>query len=115
MNISFANGVLKVVTDVTKETIEKGISDLVARDEKHNEIYRVVMSKNGNGSVDANGIVCNTYVDGKAALVLVLGPEATQESVQKKYGEALLIANAHVSEIAAAAIEKEETIAGLFQ
>jgi hypothetical protein len=114
MNVSFANGVLTVVTDVTKTTIKKGISNLELRDDKKNLLYKVKMSDDGKASVDNFSITCNTYIGEKAAAVMVLGPNVTREQVEKQYGEALLAATQYVGQIAAAAAEKEDTISGLF-
>lgn len=114
MRVSFANNTLVVVTGITKETIEKGISDLTARDEKGNALYRVSVTKEGTGSLDVNGMKCNSFIDGKAAVVIVESMDATQASVQKKYGEALIAAAKYTEVIADAADAKEAEIAALF-
>ena len=114
MNVSFKNNTLVVVTGVTKETIEKGISDLTAKDEKGNAVYRLSVAKEGNGSLDTYGIKCNAFIDGYAAVVIVESMDATQASVQKKYGEALIAAAKYTEVIAATATAKEAEIAALF-
>lgn len=114
MNVSFKDNTLKVVTGITKETIEKGISDLVARDEKGNALYAVSVSKDGKGSIDNFGMKCNAFIDGKAAVVIVTGMETTQADVQKQYGEALVAAAKYTEVIATVATAKEAEIAALF-
>lgn len=114
MNVSFKDNTLKVVTNISKETIEKGISDLTARDEKQNALYAVRFNNAGRGGLDTNGLVANAYIDGKAAVVIVLPADATQADVQKAYGEALLAAAKYTDIIAAAAASKAADIEALF-
>ena len=114
MNVSFKNNTLVVVTGITKETIEKGISDLTARDEKGNALYVVKVSKDNQGSLDTFGLKANAFIDGKAAVVIVEDVNATQASVQKKYGEALIAAAKYTDIIASTATAKEVEIASLF-
>lgn len=114
MNVSFKNNTLVVVTNITKEAIEKGISDMTARDERGNALYTVRVSKDNQGSLDTFGLKANAFIDGKAAVVIVEDVNATQASVQKKYGEALIAAAKYTDVIAAAASAKEAEIAALF-
>lgn len=114
MNVSFKNNTLVVVTGITKEAIEKGISDLTARDEKDNALYKVSVSKDNQGNLDTFGLKANAFIDGKAAVVIVEDVNATQASVQKKYGEALIAAAKYTDVIASAADAKEAEIAALF-
>ena len=114
MNVSFKNNTLVVVTSITKETIDKGVSDLTARDEKGNPVYKVSVSKDNQGGLDIYGLKANAFIDGKAAVVIVENVDATQASVQKKYGEALIAAAKYTDIIASAAAAKEADIAALF-
>lgn len=114
MNTQFKNNVLTVLTGITKESIDKGISDLVARDEKGNAQYRVAVNDDGKGGLDVYGLTVNAFIDGRAAVVIVLPAAVTQADVQKQYGEALLAAHKYTDIIAAAASDKEAQIAALF-
>lgn len=114
MKVSFKNNVLTVVTDIAKATVEKGIASLRAKDEKGNEVFGVSVSKNGNAAIHENSITCNAYVEGKAAIVMVMPMETTMEDVQRMYGKALVAANKYTAQIAAQASAEEETIAALF-
>lgn len=114
MNVKFENNVLTVVTDISKATIEKGLAALSAKDEKGNELYRVVVSTSGNGNLDTYGMKVNTFVEDKAAVTVILPMGVTKEQVQGAYGEALIAAAKYTGTIAAAAAEKEAAIEAFF-
>ena len=114
MKVSFKNNVLTVVTDISKRTIEKGIASLKAKDEKGNEVFGVGISRHGEAIINENCIVCNAFIEGKAAVVAVMPMETTMEDVQRMYGKALVAANKYTAQIAAQACAEEETIAALF-
>ena len=114
MTVSFKNNVLTVVTDIAKATIEKGIASLKAKDEKGNEVFGVGISRHGEAIINENCIVCNAFIEGKAAVVAVMPMETTMEDVQRMYGKALVAANKYTAQIAAQATAEEETIAALF-
>lgn len=114
MKVSFKNNVLTVVTDIAKTTVEKGIASLKAKDEKGNEVFGVGISRSGEALINENCIVCNAFIEGKAAVVAVMPMEVTMEDVQRMYGKALVAANKYTAQIAAQASAEEETIAALF-
>ena len=113
MVVKFEENVLKVVTDIKKETVEKGIASLVAKDDKGNDVFVATMGD--KASISDFSITCNTVIDGKIAAVMVLPMGTTQADVEKKYGEAILAAKKYTKQIAEAAKAKEAEIAGLFQ
>lgn len=116
MNARLQNNVLTVTTAIPEEVAKKGLVDLVARNDKHQEMYRVVISKDGNASVDVNGMVCNTFVDGFAAATIILPmDDANMDKVQKRYGKALLAANLYTTQIAEDAATETTQIAALFE
>lgn len=114
MRVAFENGVLTVVTDISKETIEKGIASLKVTDEKKGDLYAVQMSTSGKAAIDNYSITCNQYVDGKAAAVIVTPVGTELADVQKQYGEALVEAGKYTGIIASQAAEKEAAIAAIF-
>lgn len=114
MKVSFENGVLTAVTDISKATIDKGIAPLNVVDDKGREQYRVNIAKDGVGKVDKFSMTCNQYVDGKAAMIIVTAPGTDLAAVQKQYGDALVEAGKYTAQIASAAAAKEETIAAMF-
>ena len=114
MRVSFKDSVLTVVTEVTKEVVEKGYTDLTAKDDKGNPVYKVTFNNYGDGSIDKYGFTGNTYVGGKLAYTVVTNADTTLEDVQKVFGEALLAADTYISEIAADAEIKRESIEALF-
>lgn len=116
MSVKLENNVLTVVTDITEESVKKGISNFKAKDEEGNEVYAVGVAKDGNARIDGISFVGNTYVDGKLAATMVLPMgDASLAKVQKKYGESLLKAKKYTAQIADEALTKEEAIAALFE
>lgn len=115
MRVSYVNNVLTVVTDISEDTVKKGIASLSVKDDKQNELYRVNMTANPNAAnISKYGLTCNTFVDGKAAVVMVMPVETELEEVQKVFGEALVEATKYTGIIASAAAEKEASIAAIF-
>lgn len=114
MTSKFENNVLTVVTGITKEVVEAGISNLIAKDEKGNDVYAVSVAKDGKGSISTFGLVGNTYVDGKLAVTMILPMGTTDADVKRTYGESLLAAQHYTKQIAEEAAAKTEAINGLF-
>lgn len=115
MEVKLENNVLTVITDVTEESMKKGLSNMKAHDEDGNEVYAVGVSKNGNASIDKFAFTGNTYVEGKLAATIVLPMEkATIAKIQKEYGEHLLAAKKYTAQIASEAAAKEAEIEALF-
>lgn len=115
MRVSYVNNVLTVVTDISEDTVKKGIAPLYVKDDKQNELYRVKVTNNpGSANLTNFGLNCNAFVDGKAAVVMVLPIETELEDVQRVFGEALIEAAKYTSIIASAAAEKEAAIAAIF-
>ena len=107
--------VFKIVTDITEETVKKGLSDLKARDDKGNEVFAVAVNNSGNASIDKFQFVGNTYIGGKLAATIVLPmADASKDSVMRKYGEALLMAKKYTEVIATEAAAKTAEIEALF-
>lgn len=114
MSVKLENNVLTVATDITEESVKKGLSNLKAV-EDGNEVYAVGVSKDGKASIDGISFTGNTYVDGKLAATMVLPMgEASLSKVQKKFGENLLKAKKYTKQIAEEAAAKEAAIAELF-
>lgn len=113
MKTTFENGTLVVVTEVTKDMVEKGFAPLVARDEKGNEVYRV--SVGNTPSIGAFGLTGNTYVDGKLAVVIVEPMGSELADVQRKYGDNLLVAKKATEQIVASVTSAQEQIVALFE
>lgn len=115
LNIKLENNVLTVVTDVTEESMKKGLSDMKAHDEEGNQVYAVAVSKSGDAKIDRFSFTGNTYVDGKLAATMVLPMDkASIAKVQKAFGEMLLAAKKYTEQIAREAAEKEAEIEALF-
>ena len=115
MRVSYVNNVLTVVTDISEDTVKKGIASLSVKDDKQNELYRVKVSGDPDAAnITKFGLVCNAFVDGKAAVVMVLPIGTKLEDVQRMFGEALVEATKYTGIIASAAAEKEAAIAAIF-
>lgn len=113
MRVSLSNNVLTVVTDITKEVVEAGLSNLKAVQDG-NEVYGVSVSKDGKASFNAFSFVGNTFIDGKLAATIVLPMSTTLEDVQRMHGENLLKAKFYTEQIATEAAEKTAEIQELF-
>ena len=114
MRVSIKENVLTVVTDILKATADKGIANLTATDEKGNQMYKVCMST-GSPSIEEFGIVCNSVVDGKLAVVIVEKMETTEAEIKKKYGKALVKGSKYLAAIAAQAQQEEAAIDAIFE
>lgn len=114
MKVTFANNTLTVVTDLTKEVIDKGIGSTKVTDDKGNHVYAFGMSKSTDASITTFGIACNTFIDDKAAAVVVYPIDTKLADVQKDLGDALIAANKYIPQIVEAATQKATTIAALF-
>lgn len=112
--VKVENNVLTVVTDVTKEVVEGGVAELVARDEDGNAVYGVALNTAGNASINNFSFTGNTYVDGKLAATMILPAETSMEDIQKSYGEDILTAKKYTATIQAAAQAKIAEINALF-
>ena len=104
--------VLTIKTDITKNMVENGYTELVAKDEDGAQIYRV--SKGEKASVDTFGLTGNAYVDDKLVAALVLPNGTKKEDAMKQYGDAVLAAATYVDQIVAEATEKKSKIERIF-
>lgn len=106
--------ILKVVTDISKAVVDAGIASLKAVDEKGNEKYRVAINNSGEGSISDFSITCNTFINGKAALVKIMPADTTLADIKKEYGKQLVAATHYCGLISAQASAETETIDSLF-
>ena len=113
MRINLTNNVLTVVTGITKEVVEAGLSNLKAVKDG-NEVYGVSVSADGKASFNAFSFIGNTFIDGKLAATIILPMGTTMEDVQRVYGENLLKAKMFTEQIATEAAAKTAEIQELF-
>lgn len=114
MRVKFEGNVLTINTGVTKEIMEAGYTNLVAKDDKGNQVYRLAMAKDGEGKFDAHGMTCNAYIDGSAAVVVVLPTNADIEGVKKAFGADLVAASKYIPQIVTEAASAEQAIDAVF-
>ena len=115
MKVTFANNTLTVVTGIKKELIESGIQ-LVAKDEKGNDIYRVGVNKHGSASIDNYSIIGNSYTeDGVLQAVILVNMDKTEDQIKREFGDALLAAAKYIPEILESAEDKAAAVTALFQ
>ena len=114
MRVTLTNNVLTVVTDITKEVVDAGLSKLVAI-ENGNEVYGVSVSTDGKASFNAFSFVGNTYVEDKLAATIILPMAMTMDDVKRIYGEHLLKAKLYTEQIAEEAAAKTAKIRTLFE
>lgn len=109
MKTKIENGnTLVVVTDIKKATYDKLINPLTAKDEDNNELFVIKVSKTGKASISEFGLTCNTTIEDKLGITMVLPSdgEVKTDDVKKLFGPALVKAK-HFSEVLAAQAEKE--------
>ena len=104
--------VLTIKTDITKDMVENGYTELVAKDEDGAQVYRV--SKGEKASIDTFGLTGNAYVDGKLVAALVLSNGTKKEDAMKKYGDAVLAAATYIDQIVTDAASKQAKIEEAF-
>jgi len=112
MRVKIENNILTVVTDVPMSVVEKGLTDLTAYDDKQNPLYKV--SVGDNGSLSKYGLVANSVVDDKLAVVIVEAIGITREEIIYKYGKSVVAAQKFCPIIANAAASEEEMINAAF-
>ena len=71
MRVEISSNVLTVVSDIPVSTVEKGLTDLTAYDDKQKPLYTVKLSLEGKGNLSQFGMVANTVFEDKLAVVVV--------------------------------------------
>ena len=114
MRVEINSNVLTVETDIPVTVVEKGIADLTAYDEKKNPVYAVKVNPDGEGNISQFGLIANSFIDGKLAVVIVAPIGADREYFIRKYGKGVVAANKFCPIIAAAAASEEELLEAAF-
>ena len=114
MRVKVEENRMVVVTDISKSCIEKGYTDLTARDEKGNELYKVCVNTEGNGSIGSCGCVINTFVDDMAAIAITLPMDVELDDVKRTFGKALANLKKYSLIIAGAAEAEEAAVEEIF-
>ena len=114
MRVSVEENRMVVVTDISKSCIEKGYTALTASDEKGNELYKIGVDTEGNGSIGSYGCVINTFVDGMAAIAITLPMGVKLEDVKRTFGKALANLKKYSLVIAGVAEAEEAAVEEIF-
>lgn len=114
LNVTLQENVLTVVTPITKETADKAYSKLAAYDEDGNMVCVVDTAEDGKGSISRYGLNCNTVVDGKLAVQMIMPMGVTMDDVKEMYGQALLEVNKHIDDVVSGAEKEIEAIDNIF-
>lgn len=115
MNVTLTENILTVVTPIEKAVADKAFSAMTVTDEKTGDVLCTVgVNTDGNGIISACGLVCNTVVDGKLAVKMILPMGTTMDDVKKKYGKALVEVNKHIEKIAENVTKEIAAIDGIF-
>lgn len=114
MKVSLSNGTLTVVSDISKEVVEKGYTSLKVTDEKKGDIYAVSVDKTGKASIAKNFFTGNTYIDGKLAAVIQYPLNTKEEEIKKMLADGLLALQKYGAQIADESAAKAQAVEELF-
>ncbi len=115
MNVKLEENILTVVTPIEKAVADKAFSAMTLTDEKTGDVLCTVgVNTDGNGIISACGLVCNTVVDSKLAVKMILPMGTTMDDVKKMYGKALVEVNKHIEKIAENVEKEIAAIDGMF-
>lgn len=114
MNVKLNENILTVVTPIEKEVADKAFSALTITDDDGNVMCTVNVATGAEGMISAMGLTCNTVVDGKLAVAIVMPLGVTMDDVKQKYGKALVNVNKYIDQVAEAATKEIEAIDGIF-
>lgn len=114
MRTRIESNILTVVTDIPVATVARGIADLTAYDDKKNPVYAVKVAPDGAGTIGKFGLVANSIIDEKLAVVIVEEIGFTREDFIKKYGKGVVAAQKYCPIIAGAAASEEEMLNAAF-
>lgn len=91
---------LTVITPITKEYADKVIGNMDLRDEKTGDVLcSVRQTKDGEGTIGSTALFCNTVVDGKLAVEMVLPMDTTMDDVKRTYGTKIVNLNKHIDKL----------------
>ena len=115
MNVKLNENILTVVTPIAKTTADQAFSTMALADEKTGDILcSVSVSPEGKGLISSCGLVCNSVVDGKLAVVLTMPMNTTMDDVKKLYGKALVNVNKYIDQVAENVGKEIRAIDGIF-
>lgn len=114
MRVKINSNILTVTTDIPASVVERGIADLTAYDDKKQPLYAVKVAADGKGNLSQFGLVSNSIIDGKLAVVIVEELDFKVEDFKKKYGKGVIAANKYCPVIAGAAASEEEVLDAAF-
>lgn len=115
MRVELKENVLTVVTGIKKETVDKGIVNLAAKDDKGNEVFVIGTTNSPDkGEISSMGLLCNTVVDEELAVTIVLPMGTSEDQVKAKYGQKLVAAEKYCEKIAANAEKDMAAVDELF-
>ncbi len=114
MNVKLNENILTVVTPIAKATADKAFSALTLTDDDGNILCSVTVATGSEGMISMMGLTCNTVVDGKLAVAIVMPMGTTMDDVKKKYGKALVNVSKYIDQVAEAAQAEIAAIDGIF-
>lgn len=114
MRVTINSNILTVETDIPAATVARGIADLTAYDDKKNPVYAVKVALDGAGAISKFGLVANSVIDEKLAVVIIEAIGFTREDFIKKYGKGVVAAQKFCPIIAGAAASEEELLDAAF-
>lgn len=114
MNVKLNENILTVVTPIKKETADKAFSALTLTNEDGDILCTVSKATGSEGKISSMGLVCNTVVDGKLAVIITMPMGTTMDNVKQQYGKALVNVGKYIDQVAATAEAEIAAINGIF-
>lgn len=115
MRVKVTNNIIKFVTDIALETVQKKLIPSTLCDEKGNVLYKISVNPDGRGDLSVFGIVANSVEDGKLAVVITERMDITAEEIKQRYGKAIIAAQKFCPLYAAEADEAQQAIDAAFE
>lgn len=115
LTVKFEENRLTVITPITKEMSEKAFGGMVLRDEKTEDLLcMVALNKDGEAAISRNALYCNTIVDGKLAVSMLMPLGTTVDEMKKLYGEKIVNLNKHIDKLAAQVKADADAVDAIF-
>jgi hypothetical protein len=115
MRVKVTNNIIKFVTDITLDAVQKRLVPPTLCDEKGNVLYKIAVNPDGRGDLSQYGIVANSIEDGKLAVVITERMDITADEIKQRYGKAIIAAQKFCPLYAAEVDEAQQAVDAAFE